>query len=311
MSKHHAYPPKHRSAAQKAQLASAVALRMQHRATEYTSQTMCPNHPDPRLKWMQMLRIKDQKLEQKQYELTCTRRREHRAKSKAARLQAKLRDTAQAAASESRRAEVLLKAYAGFDQVVHKEDMLTMELQNLQETNKQQQLELAAKDNTIQVLRTELEALKKQQDNNMQAAKILAETRAKLLTMQTRFQKLRWRNTILFRCYDTLRKRRARANAVPIGPPYPLCTPYPLTLKNSAGTIRTEVRGLVQQLTADGVSTEHMQSVIKHTLDTFGFSLADSISARSVSRIVLEGLLQSEIQIAHELSQTDRGCYGF
>ncbi|KAF8599192.1 hypothetical protein BDV93DRAFT_592127 [Ceratobasidium sp. AG-I] len=61
-------------------------------------------------------------------------------------------------------------------------------------------------------------------------------------------------------------------------------------LKDKQGSIRPVVRDLVRKLVADNhVGTEHISSIITNVTAAFNIIITDTISARSVSRIVLEG----------------------
>lgn len=75
-------------------------------------------------------------------------------------------------------------------------------------------------------------------------------------------------------------------------------------LKDVHSAFLPEVRDLLCQLAREQVSTEQMSLVICYVAKAFGLEVIHSLSARSVSRIVLEGLLQSKIQIAMEIKNT-------
>lgn len=80
--------------------------------------------------------------------------------------------------------------------------------------------------------------------------------------------------------------------------------PIQLFLKDKSGSIRLGIRDLLQQLANESVSTERISTIIGYVLHAFGFTLADSVSARTVSRIVLEGLIQAKVQIGFEVNHT-------
>lgn len=150
------------------------------------------------------------------------------------------------------------------------------------------------------------------QQRNREATQSQAETNAALHIAQARIQDACSRKKNINRKYDTLRKRQARStlSAESTPPPTTNVTDQ-LALKDQSGTIRLEVRDLLRQLAVEGVGTKHIMNVITHVLNTFGFEVVDSISPRSISRVLLEpeGLLQSQIQIAHEISETQCKSY--
>jgi hypothetical protein len=82
---------------------------------------------------------------------------------------------------------------------------------------------------------------------------------------------------------------------------------YPL--KDQVGAIRPETRDVIKKLACQGVSTERISEVIKIVADGLGIQVVGSVSARSVARIMLEGLVEARMQVAHELAETS--CKSF
>ncbi|KAG8705918.1 hypothetical protein FRC09_002694 [Ceratobasidium sp. 395] len=76
-------------------------------------------------------------------------------------------------------------------------------------------------------------------------------------------------------------------------------------LKNKSGVIQPEVRDMIRKLVCKGVSTEQILDIINIVAEALGISISGSVSARSVARVMLEGLVQARMQIGHELSQAD------
>ncbi|KAH7341729.1 hypothetical protein B0J17DRAFT_626193 [Rhizoctonia solani] len=76
-------------------------------------------------------------------------------------------------------------------------------------------------------------------------------------------------------------------------------------LKEDAGVIQSEVWVMIRKLAVQGVSTKHVTEIMKIVGETLGVEIIGSISAHSVAQIMLEGLVQSQMQIAQELNQAD------
>lgn len=76
-------------------------------------------------------------------------------------------------------------------------------------------------------------------------------------------------------------------------------------LKEDAGVIRSEVRIMIRKLACQGVSTKRVTEIIKTVGETLGVEVIGSISGHSVARIMLEGLVQAQMQIAQELNRAD------
>ncbi|QRV88435.1 hypothetical protein RhiJN_16453 [Ceratobasidium sp. AG-Ba] len=76
-------------------------------------------------------------------------------------------------------------------------------------------------------------------------------------------------------------------------------------LKSKSGIIEPQVWDMIRRLVCKGVSTEHIADVIGIVAEALGIPISGSVSARSVSRVMLEGLVQAQIQIGHELRQAD------
>ncbi|KAF8600382.1 hypothetical protein BDV93DRAFT_559361 [Ceratobasidium sp. AG-I] len=125
----------------------------------------------------------------------------------------------------------------------------------------------------------------------------------------TSIRRLQTRNRFLERKSDALRKRIARRQAQKARNLSSVKqnvqnTLSQRSLKDAHGAFLPEVRDLVRQLASEQVSTTRIGPVIRYVAQAFGLEVVDSLSARSVSRIMLEGLLQSKIQIAMEINNT-------
>ncbi|KAJ1309410.1 hypothetical protein OPQ81_006187 [Rhizoctonia solani] len=76
-------------------------------------------------------------------------------------------------------------------------------------------------------------------------------------------------------------------------------------LKEDAGVIRSEVRVMIRKLACQGVSTKRMTEIIKIVGEALGIEVIGSISRHSIARIMLEGLVQAQMQIAQEINQAE------
>ncbi|KAH7343194.1 hypothetical protein B0J17DRAFT_703144 [Rhizoctonia solani] len=76
-------------------------------------------------------------------------------------------------------------------------------------------------------------------------------------------------------------------------------------LKEDAGVIRLEVRDMIRKLACQGVSTKRVTEIIRIVGETLGMEIIGLVSAHSVARIMLEGLVQAQMQIAQELNQAN------
>ncbi|KDN39968.1 hypothetical protein RSAG8_08417, partial [Rhizoctonia solani AG-8 WAC10335] len=144
-------------------------------------------------------------------------------------------------------------------------------------------------------------------DNNAMACLEILDTKTHLGSAQKKLEHLQAQNGQLEQSRNVLKKQLTRARVKlefldsNLESQTVASSSHHLSLKNPAGTIRPEVRNLLRQLVGDGVATEKIMDVIYHVVKTFNLTLMDSVSARSVSRAVLEGLIQSQIQIAVEI----------
>ncbi|KIJ29200.1 hypothetical protein M422DRAFT_188816 [Sphaerobolus stellatus SS14] len=68
------------------------------------------------------------------------------------------------------------------------------------------------------------------------------------------------------------------------------------SMKNS-GIITNDVRALIRDLVANGVTPERVFPVLKLVTDACGVEIAGSISARTVSRVVIEGGIADDLQV--------------
>ncbi|KAG8709460.1 hypothetical protein FRC09_000664 [Ceratobasidium sp. 395] len=77
------------------------------------------------------------------------------------------------------------------------------------------------------------------------------------------------------------------------------------SLKDKKGVIRPEIRDMLRQLACKGVTTEHISGIINIIANGLGIQVVGLVSARSVAQIMLEGLIQARMQVAHELDKAD------
>jgi hypothetical protein len=82
-------------------------------------------------------------------------------------------------------------------------------------------------------------------------------------------------------------------------------------LKQKGGQVKVPVRNLVRCLASRGVSTIQMNSVIHEVVRAFGFEVKDSISPRTISRIILEGLVAARMQLAVEMGAATSKLFNF
>lgn len=71
------------------------------------------------------------------------------------------------------------------------------------------------------------------------------------------------------------------------------------------GAVRNEVRQMARALVKAGCGQEHVSAVIKEVSAGIGITVTGSISRRTVGRSILEGGIAAELQLAHEIKQTD------
>jgi hypothetical protein len=76
-----------------------------------------------------------------------------------------------------------------------------------------------------------------------------------------------------------------------------------VTMKKK-GVMKNKVRDLFRQLAGIGVATQRVDLVVHNITAAFGLTVTNNISTCSVSRLVLEGLIQAKIQIAFEIEVT-------
>lgn len=109
----------------------------------------------------------------------------------------------------------------------------------------------------------------------------------------------------VYRARDAWRKRIARMNKNKPQTPECLVSSNQQSqrfhLKDQAGVIRPEVRDMLRNLACEGVSIKRASNIINIIANGLGVDISGSISARTVSRVMLEGLVQAQMQVAHEL----------
>ncbi|KAF8593998.1 hypothetical protein BDV93DRAFT_581513 [Ceratobasidium sp. AG-I] len=93
------------------------------------------------------------------------------------------------------------------------------------------------------------------------------------------------------------RLARAKENALPG------TEVKPFQLKDHTGAVLPQIRTVVRQLACQGVANERVISIIYAVAHGLGVHVAGSISARTVSRVVGEGLVQARMQLGAELNE--------
>ena len=73
------------------------------------------------------------------------------------------------------------------------------------------------------------------------------------------------------------------------------------------GVVSDPSRAMVRNLVQLGVPVANVEGAINAVSEQLGVSVQDSLSARTVSRIVLEGGVAAKLQLVHEIQQTDSG----
>ena len=232
-------------------------------------------------------------------------KRERRAKSRISILDTKLHTLAQNSQLERQLLQSQLNC--AFDDL--KSVKYTLSISETR--NKQLECLLEAAKTSVMCLEKGLALLREQTSKENL---LVAQSCSIIKRKDTSIQRLQSRNRLLERKSDALRKRIARRQAQKAR-----CSSSvqkniqsalkQRALKDSHGAFLPEVRDLVRQLASEQVSTTRIGPVISYVAKAFGMVVVDSLSARSVSRIMLEGLLQSKIQIAMEIKNTSCMCH--
>ncbi|KAG8736414.1 hypothetical protein FRC10_009332, partial [Ceratobasidium sp. 414] len=81
--------------------------------------------------------------------------------------------------------------------------------------------------------------------------------------------------------------------------------PPKFNIKGHSGTICPEARTMLRQLACENVAAERILSIINAVSVALGVTVVGTFSVCSVSRIVLEGLVEAQIQVATEIHQVD------
>ncbi|CUA69936.1 hypothetical protein RSOLAG22IIIB_08779 [Rhizoctonia solani] len=169
------------------------------------------------------------------------------------------------------------------------------------------QLRNEAKHSAEQIDNLQKQIVAFEQQMEQDSAKLFKQDR-EIQSQRKLVSDLKERHTSVYRKRDALRKRfeRQKKKLLEIKQPleHPDDTVRRYNLKD-AGTIRSEVRVMIRQLACQGVSTERVTEIIRVVGEALGVEVIGSISAHSVARIMLEGLVQAQMQIAQELQQAD------
>jgi chromosome segregation ATPase len=126
---------------------------------------------------------------------------------------------------------------------------------------------------------------------------------------------LKGRQTELHRSRDALRKRiecmkvRNAKAQIALETSESIIQTY--RLRDKTGVIQPEVRDMLRKLTCQGVAAENVLDVINIVAEALGIQIVGSVSARSVARAMLEGLVQARMQLGHEISQAHRKYHLF
>ncbi|KAG8686957.1 hypothetical protein FRC11_008058, partial [Ceratobasidium sp. 423] len=304
MRKYHRSPRKSRSSAQKAQVLGLTSIRMQRRADglsgitsdDYVPANDCTDgNPEPHTGPSASMRAA-----QLQEELDQTKRK----------LKNSLHTALSEAHNKAAKCEHIIKTSA--EQLENQAADTDMELKGLHAAGRHQawavhqlQHRLVEEKRAWEEIQAQLQAT---QDKNAIAQLSILDATTHLDSSQRKLEHLQAQNVELEKNRKILKKQltRAQVKLEHVNPnsesePKASSQSHHLNLKDPSGTIRPEVRNLLRQLVGDGVATGKIMDVIYHVVKTFNLTLTDSISARSVSRAVLEGLIQSQIQIAVEI----------
>ncbi|KEP45955.1 hypothetical protein V565_228100 [Rhizoctonia solani 123E] len=138
----------------------------------------------------------------------------------------------------------------------------------------------------------------------------LATTSNKLERQEDEILALQARHGYMHRSRDTSQRRADRARLQIEATHFDYSqldvhnSPNEYSLKSSSGIIHPEVRNMLRRLTCQGVSTEHASEIINIVAEGLGINIMGSVSARSVARIMLEGLIQARMQVGYDLGQS-------
>jgi hypothetical protein len=67
------------------------------------------------------------------------------------------------------------------------------------------------------------------------------------------------------------------------------------------GVVTESSRAMVHNLVQFGVPVEHVSDMIRAVTECLGITTEDDISLRSIGRMVLEGGIMSQVQVAEEI----------
>jgi hypothetical protein len=151
------------------------------------------------------------------------------------------------------------------------------------------------------------ESVKVLEQQCFEASQQLKHALQKIAVQSGALETLQCSKTLAHQKKEALRKRIERTTAQKASEDQCALSmqPFPHTfdLKDHVGTICPEARLMLRQLACEGIGTEHMLAVINAVSSALGVTVVGSISARSVSRIVLEGLIEAKMQVAFEIDK--------
>ncbi|KIJ38351.1 hypothetical protein M422DRAFT_259003 [Sphaerobolus stellatus SS14] len=75
------------------------------------------------------------------------------------------------------------------------------------------------------------------------------------------------------------------------------------------GVVPDDMRALIRNMVADGVTTEHIFPIIKQVTATFGINVTGSISARTISQIIIEGSVADDLNIVDKIKNAQGITY--
>lgn len=112
------------------------------------------------------------------------------------------------------------------------------------------------------------------------------------------------KNIVLKKQKETLRKARERA----AGKKEAAIAQSKRVKLKEKGIISESSRDIIRELIKLGVPVDHVDAVLQAIAESLGIVIKDHVSARSVSRIILEGGVAAKLQLAHMIINTDSMC---
>ncbi|KAG8738406.1 hypothetical protein FRC12_016768 [Ceratobasidium sp. 428] len=167
-------------------------------------------------------------------------------------------------------------------------------------------MSLSDSQSSIQELRAKITSLESQCNSSSQRFEQVTKD---LQAHENTIEKLQKSKETAARKQDTMRKRISRfskrqdhqlEDTLQNQP-----EPTVFNIKNSTGTIHPEVRVMLRKLAGENVATERMGAIVDAIATALGITVVGTFSARSVSRIILEGLVEAQLQITSEIDHAE------